>query len=60
VRAIRRCTPLKLPADMYESWKELEITFDPHMMSPRDVDSSVKNKNQLEELRKALEGRKPM
>jgi hypothetical protein len=32
VRAIRKCTPVKLPADKYESWKELEITFDPHMM----------------------------
>jgi biopolymer transport protein ExbD len=32
VRAIRRCTPLKLPADRYESWKEMEVAFDPRMM----------------------------
>jgi tetratricopeptide (TPR) repeat protein len=32
VRAIRMYTPLKLPADKYESWKEIEAAFDPRMM----------------------------
>jgi hypothetical protein len=30
LRAVRQCTPLKLPADRYEVWKEVEVTFDPH------------------------------
>jgi colicin import membrane protein len=30
VRAVRRCTPLKLPADKYDYWGEIEATFDPH------------------------------
>lgn len=32
VRAVRRCAPLKLPADQYNSengWKEIEFIFDP-------------------------------
>ena len=24
-----QCTPLKLPADKYEVWKDLDVTFDP-------------------------------
>jgi len=24
-----RCTPLKLPADKYEVWKDLDVNFDP-------------------------------
>lgn len=31
-RAIRRCSPLKLPAQFYDYWKEVEITFDPREM----------------------------
>jgi len=31
LRALRnpRCTPLKLPYEMYETWKRIEFTFDP-------------------------------
>jgi outer membrane biosynthesis protein TonB len=31
LRALRnpRCTPLKLPYDMYETWKHINFTFDP-------------------------------
>jgi len=29
VRAVRQCTPLKLPADKYENWREIEAAFDP-------------------------------
>lgn len=32
VRAIHKCTPLKLPADKYEAWREIELTFDPSEM----------------------------
>lgn len=32
LRAVRRCTPLKLPADKYEVWREVEATFDPRRM----------------------------
>jgi hypothetical protein len=34
MRAVRSCTPLRLPADRYEIWKEAEITFDTGM-APR-------------------------
>ena len=27
--AVRRCAPLKLPADKYELWKEVMVVFDP-------------------------------
>jgi hypothetical protein len=29
LRAVRNCTPLKLPAARYDYWQEVEITFDP-------------------------------
>jgi len=32
LRAIRKCMPLKLPSDQYESWKEIEVSFDPRML----------------------------
>jgi hypothetical protein len=32
VRAVRRCTPLKLPADKYELWQDVVVTFDPRIM----------------------------
>jgi len=32
VRAVRQCMPLKLPADKYEWWKDVEATFDPRMI----------------------------
>lgn len=28
-RAVLRCAPLKLPADLYDQWKTVEINFDP-------------------------------
>ncbi|MDQ0474441.1 hypothetical protein [Labrys wisconsinensis] len=35
VNAVERCVtaedPLKLPPDLYASWKAIEITFDPHV-----------------------------
>ena len=31
-RAILRCSPLKLPSELYEAWADVEINFD-----PRDV-----------------------
>jgi len=33
VQAVRRCAPFNfLPADKFESWKEIELNFDPRMM----------------------------
>jgi outer membrane biosynthesis protein TonB len=32
-RAVLRCTPLKLPADMYDLWKSVVINFDPESMT---------------------------
>lgn len=34
LRAIRnpRCNPLELPADKYDLWKEMTVTFDPREM----------------------------
>ncbi len=29
VRAVLRCSPLKLPADQYDQWRAVEINFDP-------------------------------
>jgi colicin import membrane protein len=29
VRAVRSCSPLRLPAAKYESWQEVEVNFDP-------------------------------
>lgn len=31
-RALFRCQPYKLPADKFETWKEIEITFNPQQM----------------------------
>jgi len=28
-RAIHRCTPLKVPPQKYDAWREIELTFDP-------------------------------
>jgi outer membrane biosynthesis protein TonB len=33
VRAVQRCQPLKLPADLYSLWKSVEINFDPETMT---------------------------
>ena len=37
MRAIKRCVtaqaPLKLPPNLYASWKEIEINFDPSQMA---------------------------
>lgn len=33
VRAVLRCAPLKLPADMFEAWKSFELNFDPSEMT---------------------------
>jgi colicin import membrane protein len=32
MRAVRRCSPLKLPAQAYEYWRDVQITFDPRDM----------------------------
>lgn len=32
-RAVLRCSPLKLPANLYELWKSVEINFDPESMT---------------------------
>jgi len=32
-RAVLRCAPLKLPAELYDQWKAVEINFDPSEMS---------------------------
>lgn len=32
-RAVLRCSPLKLPANMYDLWKSVEINFDPESMA---------------------------
>lgn len=29
VRAVKRCTPLKLPSELYAAWAEIELNFDP-------------------------------
>ena len=34
VRAIRRCEPYTLPAEKYDEWREIEITFDPVDLFP--------------------------
>jgi outer membrane biosynthesis protein TonB len=32
-RAVLRCSPLTLPAESYEAWKQVEINFDPRLMT---------------------------
>ena len=32
VRAVRRCAPYNLPADKYDAWKQVKVTFDPKDM----------------------------
>lgn len=32
-RAVIRCSPLKLPADLYDAWREIEFNFDPSEMT---------------------------
>ncbi len=32
VRAVQQCSPLRLPAAQYESWRELSVNFDPSKM----------------------------
>ena len=32
LRAVRLCQPFKMPADKYNSWRELELNFDPKAM----------------------------
>lgn len=31
-RAVLRCAPLKLPASLYDAWKDIEFNFDPSML----------------------------
>lgn len=33
LRAVRACTPLRLPADRYDVWREEEVVFDPRPYS---------------------------
>ena len=32
-RAVLRCSPLQLPADMYEIWRDVELNFDPSQLN---------------------------
>ena len=32
-RAVLRCAPLKLPAELYDQWKSFELNFDPNEMT---------------------------
>jgi hypothetical protein len=32
-RAVLRCQPLKLPAELYDLWGSVEINFDPEEMT---------------------------
>ena len=32
LRAVRLCQPFKMPADKYNSWREIELNFDPRQM----------------------------
>lgn len=32
IRAVRRCAPYDLPAEKYDSWREINVTFDPREM----------------------------
>ena len=32
-RAVLRCSPLKLPPEMFEAWKSFELNFDPSEMT---------------------------
>lgn len=32
-RAVIRCSPIKLPADLYEAWRDIEFNFDPSQMT---------------------------
>lgn len=32
-RAIMRCSPLQLPPDLYDAWREFELNFDPSQMT---------------------------
>jgi outer membrane biosynthesis protein TonB len=32
-RAVLRCAPLDLPADLYADWREFELNFDPRMLT---------------------------
>lgn len=32
LRAVRLCQPFKMPADKYNSWREIDLTFDPRQM----------------------------
>jgi colicin import membrane protein len=32
LRAVRRCAPYNLPADKYDAWKQVKVTFDPRDM----------------------------
>ena len=33
IRAVLRCQPLKLPPELYDLWKSVEINFDPELMT---------------------------
>jgi colicin import membrane protein len=41
LRAVRACTPLRLPAAHYDVWEDVEITFDPREM-PHTRSAEVK------------------
>lgn len=34
-RAVTRCSPLRMPAETYERWKELVLVFDPSAWLPK-------------------------
>jgi colicin import membrane protein len=39
VRAVRACTPLRLPEARYDVWKDVEIVFDPREMRTHPGDA---------------------
>ena len=32
LRAVRQCAPYNLPAEKYDAWKQVKVTFDPREM----------------------------
>jgi hypothetical protein len=32
IRAVRRCAPYSLPAEKYDTWQQIIVTFDPREM----------------------------
>jgi hypothetical protein len=50
MHAVRTCTPLRLPADQYNFWKDVEAVFDPKTYDPKSDPQSLQS--DLERIRK--------